>query len=84
MEIIFFLIGVGIIALGVLTLVREYKDKRKKSYRAVVTNCVESFKDTMTTNKRHYDVTVEIQTDYGVTYKTIKSNRDYGTGYVCQ
>lgn len=82
--ILMFLIGILIIALGIRVLIQERKEKKKRCYRAVVTNCDESFMDVRSTGRRHYDVTLEIQTDYGVTYKTIKSDRDYGTGYVCQ
>lgn len=77
------MLGIGIIALGINTLIKELKEDKRKSYRAEVVNCVESFDDIMRTNRRHYDVSLRIDSDYGDIYRTIRSDRSFPTGYSC-
>lgn len=82
--VIFFLIGVAIIALGIRMLVVDYKDKKRKTYKAMVIECVENYDDVRYTNRRYYDVTLEIETDYGILRKTIQTNKLYNIGYGCE
>ncbi len=81
---IFFFIGIAFIALGIWSLFKEKKDKIRKAYNATVTNCTFSMMSDMGNGKRWYDVTVEIWLDYGVTYKTIRTDKLFNTGDTCQ
>lgn len=78
--ILFFIIGLAVMGLGIFAMVHSRRmDKLGKTY-ATVSSCVESSLQIMSASIPCYEVTFEIPTSYGVTYKTIKDEKSYNVG----
>ena len=81
MEIIVFFLGVLFILIGIRLLVKYYMDKDNKIYKAAVIECVEKYENIGNKILLHYDVMLEIDTDYGILRKTIRTDKRYNIGY---
>lgn len=80
--ILFFLIGVLIMVLGIKVLISEKKKEKSNRLTAVVQNCRESYMDTEASGQGKYEITLEVHTDFGVTYKTINSRDSHNIGEI--
>ncbi|MBE5948855.1 MAG: hypothetical protein E7261_07495 [Lachnospiraceae bacterium] len=78
--ILFFIIGLAIIGLGIFAMVHSRKMAKLGKTYATVSSCVESSLQIMSASLPCYEVTFEIPTSYGVTYKTIKDEKSYNVG----
>ena len=82
--VLFFIIGLAIIGLGIYVFFHGRKLDRLGKVNATVSNCVESSLQIMSQSIPCYEVTFEIPTSYGVTYKSMKVEKKYEVGDVVQ
>lgn len=75
-----FVLGIAIIALGIFALKHSKKMTKLGRTQAKVQNCQESSLEILSQQIPCYEVTFEIYTPHGVTYKSMKDNQKYEIG----
>lgn len=81
--ILFFLIGVAIMALGIYALQNERKKEKTMRRRAVVQSCTRGYMDSVYQGENYYDITLEVYAQYGTVYKTIARKAEMYPGEAC-
>lgn len=74
------IIGILIIALGVYSWISTKKKEKQGRLNAVVCNCSQNYIELMGETEVAYEISLEVHTEYGVTYKTVKSEKSYNIG----
>lgn len=75
-----FILGIGIIALGIFALRHSKRMYKLGKNLALVHDCQDSDVQVLAKNLPGYEVTFEIQTPNGVIYRSIKDNQSYNVG----
>ena len=75
-----FILGIGIIALGIFALRHSKRMYKLGKNLALVHDCQDSDVQVLVKNLPGYEVTFEIQTPNGVIYRSIKDNQSYNVG----
>lgn len=80
MALVFFLLGIGVIALGVVALRHSKRMDKLGRSRARVHDCQPSTMEILSQSIPCYEVTFEIQTASGTFYKSMKDELEYQVG----